>query len=109
MQPGGHVDPGESPWQAALRETTEETGLPVRHPDSGPQLIHLDAHPAGPHVHLDLRYLLLSEDADPAPAAGESPDVRWFSLPEALELADDALVDGLRRLADADRTGDAAR
>ncbi len=100
MQPGGHVDPGESPWQAAVRETTEETGLPVRHPDSGPQLIHLDAHPAGPHVHLDLRYLLLSEDAYPAPAVGESPDVRWFSLPEALELADDALVDGLRRLAD---------
>jgi 8-oxo-dGTP pyrophosphatase MutT (NUDIX family) len=108
MQPGGHVDPGESPWQAALRETTEETGLPVRHPDSGPELIHVDAHPAGPHVHLDLRYLLLSEDADPAPATGESPDVRWFSLPEALELADDALVDGLRRL-DAERTGDAAR
>ena len=30
LQPGGHVDPGETPWQAALREAQEETGLEVR-------------------------------------------------------------------------------
>ena len=29
IQPGGHVDPGETPWDAALREAAEETGLPV--------------------------------------------------------------------------------
>jgi 8-oxo-dGTP pyrophosphatase MutT (NUDIX family) len=98
MQPGGHVDAGETPAEAALRETREETGLPVRHPEAGPRLIHLDAHPAGKHVHLDLRYLLLSEDAEPAPAPGESQEVRWFTLDEAIAVADDALVDGLRRL-----------
>lgn len=100
MQPGGHVDPGEAPWQAAVRETAEETGLPVRHPASGPVLIHLDAHPAGQHVHLDLRYLLLSDDLEPSPPPGESQQVRWFPLPEAMEVADDALIDGLRRLRD---------
>jgi 8-oxo-dGTP pyrophosphatase MutT (NUDIX family) len=100
MQPGGHVDPGEAPWQAALRETVEETGLPVRHPASGPVLIHLDAHPAGPHFHLDLRYLLLSDDVEPSPPPGESQQVRWFALAEAMEVADDALIDGLRRLPD---------
>ena len=26
LQPGGHVDPGETPWEAARRETVEETG-----------------------------------------------------------------------------------
>jgi 8-oxo-dGTP pyrophosphatase MutT (NUDIX family) len=99
LQPGGHIDPGETPWQAALREAGEETGLPVRHPDDGPRLVHLDVHPAGPHVHLDVRYLLVGEDVEPAPPPGESQQVRWFTLAEAIALADPGLVDGLRRVA----------
>jgi 8-oxo-dGTP pyrophosphatase MutT (NUDIX family) len=99
LQPGGHVDAGETPWEAALREAHEETGLPVRHPDGGPQLVHLDVHPAGPHVHLDVRYLLLSADAEPSPPTGESQQVRWFSFTDAIAAADAALVDGLRRVA----------
>jgi 8-oxo-dGTP pyrophosphatase MutT (NUDIX family) len=99
LQPGGHVDPGETPSQAALREAHEETGLQVRHPDGGPRLVHLDVHPAGSHVHLDLRYLLISEDAEPAPPPGESQQVKWFSLGEAIAVADPGLVDGLRRVA----------
>lgn len=91
LQPGGHIDPGETPWGAAFRETVEETGLPVRHPRSGPTLVHVDVH-AGPrgHTHLDLRYLLLSDDVDPSPPEGESQDVRWFSFDEALKIVDDS-------------------
>lgn len=98
LQPGGHVDQGEAPWDAALRETVEETGLPVRQASDAPRLLHLDAHPAGEHVHLDLRYQLLSDDVEPAPPPGESQLVRWYSLEEAIGLADESLAGALRRL-----------
>jgi 8-oxo-dGTP pyrophosphatase MutT (NUDIX family) len=99
LQPGGHIEPGEDPCDAALRETHEETGLLASHPPGGPRLLHLDVHPAGEHFHLDLRYLLLSDDLDPRPPPGESQDVSWFNLDDAVALADAALVDGLTRLA----------
>ena len=92
MQPGGHLDPGEGPWDAALRESEEETGLDLVHPAEGPRLLHVDVHEAAKgHEHYDLRYLLLAEDADPSPRPGESPHARWFSWDEAVELADESL------------------
>jgi len=96
MQPGGHIDAGETPPVAARREATEELGLAVEHPASGPRLVHLDVHEAAlGHTHLDLRYLLLGADDDPHPPPGESPDARWFSWDEAMVLADAALVEAL--------------
>ena len=98
LQPGGHIDAGEAPWDAAVRETGKRPACRSATRRAGRLLFHLDAHPAGEHFHLDLRYLLLCEDADPSPAAGESQQVRWFGLDEALAIADEGLVDGLRRL-----------
>jgi 8-oxo-dGTP pyrophosphatase MutT (NUDIX family) len=96
MQPGGHIDAGESPATAAWREATEELGLVVQHPPSGPRLIHLDVHEAAlGHTHLDLRYLLVGRDDDPHPPPGESPQARWCGWDEALAMADPALVEAL--------------
>jgi 8-oxo-dGTP pyrophosphatase MutT (NUDIX family) len=98
MQPGGHIDAGETPDAAARREAAEELGLAVDHPAGGPRLLQIDVHDAAlGHVHLDLRYLLLGPDADPQPPPGESPDARWCDWDEALALADPTLGDGLRR------------
>jgi 8-oxo-dGTP pyrophosphatase MutT (NUDIX family) len=110
LQPGGHLDPGETPWDAARREGEEETGLRLawpedpdeeasrRRPGGGPPLVHLDVHAGGRgHTHLDLRYpLVVCGPDEPHPPAGESQDVRWFNLEDAAAVADDGLAGFLR-------------
>ena len=93
VQPGGHIDAGELPWQAAVREASEETGLPIRLLDDPPPLAHVDVHP-GPrgHTHLDLRYVVEGGDADPNPPPEESQHVAWFDWPEAQAIADHGLA-----------------
>lgn len=97
LQPGGHIDSGETPWEGALRECREETGLDVRFvgpvdADGVPELIHVDVHAGGRgHTHLDLRYLIDGGDADPAPPEGESQEIGWFTWADAIELADPGL------------------
>ena len=101
LQPGGHIDDGEPPWDAALRETIEETGLvAVRFVAPDPsELAHVDVHLGGRgHTHLDLRYLLTAPPDDPAPPEDESQDVRWFAWDDAIEAADPGLAGALRSL-----------
>jgi len=93
MQPGGHVEPGESPWAAAVRETREETGVAVHHPPTGPLLVHADVHEAArSHIHLDLRFLVLAPDDDePRPPPEESQQVQWFSWDDVFTVGDASL------------------
>jgi 8-oxo-dGTP pyrophosphatase MutT (NUDIX family) len=70
--PKGHVEPGESPWEAALRETREEGG--VAHPrivaDLGQQQTEFDYD--GFHViRQEFYYLMALEDEEPFPRAPE--------------------------------------
>ena len=104
LQVGGHFDPGEDdPWLVALREAEEETGLADLRPlvDGLFQVTIVDVEPTPKepaHRHADLRYLLVTDRPDDVPAEVEDVPLRWCSLDEALELADEGLERLLRRV-----------
>ena len=110
LQPGGHIEPGETPWGAARREAEEETGLRFSPWPAPPELAHLDVHDGGRgHTHLDLRYILEVEgDPTPRPPAGESQDVVWFAWERVFEVADPGLA-GFLRSEETRRTHPASR
>jgi hypothetical protein len=59
--------------------------------------VHVDVHQAAlGHVHLDLRYLVVAADEDPAPPPEESQEVAWFTWEAAEEIADEGLQGALR-------------
>lgn len=97
IQPGGHVDPGELPWQAALRETLEETG--VVGSLLYPQIFDIDIHaiPANPrkgepnHHHIDIRYLVAANSEDTVTInEQECHGYEWPTL-ESLAIQNDSV------------------
>jgi 8-oxo-dGTP pyrophosphatase MutT (NUDIX family) len=94
LQVGGHADPGETdPYQVALREAREETGLPdlVPWPDAEqPAVVQvvIVPVPAGQgepaHYHADVRFVLATERPEDISPESATAALRWLALGEAL-------------------------
>jgi 8-oxo-dGTP pyrophosphatase MutT (NUDIX family) len=111
LQPGGHIEHTENPWQALVHEMREETGyepeqyavlqpLP-RMRDGVHDVMHpvpavMNTHsPYQGHFHSDL-IMVLTTDEDPAhePRPGESREMAWLS-PQEYASHEDAEPDAV--------------
>ena len=117
MEPGGHVELNETPWQAVLHEVLEESGYMVEQLQVLQPVLRLKSlagavlHPvpvvlnthkvdvAGNHKHSDIEFAFIVQ-TNPAqgPAEGESRDLRWLSLAELNDLSQDEIFSDVREV-----------
>jgi 8-oxo-dGTP pyrophosphatase MutT (NUDIX family) len=106
LPPGGHIEPGELPDEAAIREVQEETGvdimlsgyrgLPIDYPrqliqPAGIQLEDIAPH----HQHIDLIYFAVPlEYSQIDPVHAGSVQAGWYALDELQELGVNEEVQG---------------
>ncbi|MFC8795116.1 NUDIX hydrolase [Streptomyces cinereoruber] len=94
LQMGGHCEPGDTTVEgAALREATEESGIPgLALLPGGP--VRLDRHPipAPCHWHLDVQYAALAPADAVERISEESLDLRWFAYEDVAGVADTSVV-----------------
>ncbi|MET8507948.1 NUDIX hydrolase [Streptomyces sp. NPDC004787] len=94
LQMGGHCEPEDTTVAgAALREATEESGIPgLTLLPGGP--VRLDRHPipAPCNWHLDVQYAALAPAGAAAEISDESLDLRWFAYDEVAGVADTSVV-----------------
>ncbi|MFD5040899.1 NUDIX hydrolase [Streptomyces sp. NPDC058378] len=94
LQMGGHCEPEDTTLAAAaLREATEESGIPgLTLLPGGP--VRLDRHPipAPCHWHLDVQYAATASPGAVERISGESLDLRWFPYAEVAGVADTSVV-----------------
>ena len=81
LQTGGHLEPGDQTLQAAsLREAAEESGIDGLAIDPDPLLLsrHELLCNGGRTFHLDVQFLVISQECPEPAFGGESLDVQWF-------------------------------
>jgi 8-oxo-dGTP pyrophosphatase MutT (NUDIX family) len=88
--PGGAIEPGESPEQAAIREVHEETGLDIsvdglRTAVGGPEYRTVYANGDKPSF-VALVYDATVTGGEPTPDDEETSDVAWFAIEDLDEL-----------------------
>jgi 8-oxo-dGTP pyrophosphatase MutT (NUDIX family) len=92
LQMGGHCEPGDTTLAgAALREATEESGIPgLRLLGEVP--VRLDRHLTPCAWHLDVQYAAVAPAGAVEAISDESLDLRWYRYDEVAEVADTSVA-----------------
>jgi 8-oxo-dGTP pyrophosphatase MutT (NUDIX family) len=101
LYPGGHVDPNETPAEAAVREVIEETGVAavvVGEPGFAHTAVQGHASPwaiiemdvtdskVGAHRHIDLVYVCRARDTILTAQLDEVASARWVPVADVVDL-----------------------
>lgn len=95
LQPGGHIEKGETPDEAAKRETLEEIGFEVEfvkdfmpdetldETDNCPRPFNINLHPIrDDHYHCDFQFLTTVKNEGEASHSHEHDGLKWFTRQE---------------------------
>lgn len=100
LQLGGHCEHHDTTLAAAaLREATEESGIPGLRLSTEPMLLsrhEVPCGPARPAFHLDVQYVATAPANAVPVLSAESHELRWFAadgLPEGVDASVRALVE----------------
>ena len=95
LQLGGHIEGNEKPYETAIREVFEETGINISIENKEPFNICEYHTPIG--VQVDYQFLGLPINAD-IHANLESKEVRWLTIKDmkTIDVADD-LISGYEK------------
>jgi len=90
--PGGHVDPGETPRDAVVREAYEETDLDVEVEEMVGEFAHYIEDDRGDHI--PLVYECSTDDSDPV-GGDDAAQAEWFAydaIPEELAFGHERVL-----------------
>ena len=96
LQTGGHIEAADSGLlAAALREASEESGLPGLTLDPTPLLLsrhEVECGTVRPTFHLDVQFLVIAAESIRPAVGPESLDLRWFGY-DRLPIIDTSVSD----------------